>query len=115
MGMLTDPPDLDLGSGVVAWWTRWAPDRSLNPQWAHLADVDPCGLILEHPDARDPTRRCESGLTFDLAGMAEVFPGPRWQVVSLEPLTLSPSILCSPDKGGCGLHGFIRGGRWESV
>lgn len=37
---------------------------------------------------------------------------PEWHVDSLDPLTLSPSVLCAPDRGGCGHHGFIRGGRW---
>lgn len=32
-----------------------------------------------------------------------------WQVVSKDPLTLEPSILRKP----CGLHGYIRNGRWE--
>jgi hypothetical protein len=31
-----------------------------------------------------------------------------WNVVSLDPLTLSPSVLCRT----CQLHGFIRDGRW---
>lgn len=33
---------------------------------------------------------------------------PVWQVESWDPLTLSPSVLCNT----CGLHGFIREGRW---
>lgn len=33
--------------------------------------------------------------------------GTTWDVDSLEPLTLSPSVAC-----GCGVHGFIRSGRW---
>lgn len=32
----------------------------------------------------------------------------HWTVEKLDPLTLSPSLLCS-----CGDHGFIREGRWE--
>lgn len=31
-----------------------------------------------------------------------------WTIVQLEPLTLSPSVLCT----ACGHHGFIQGGRW---
>jgi len=31
-----------------------------------------------------------------------------WDVVSENPLTLSPSLLCR----ACGDHGFIRGGKW---
>lgn len=30
---------------------------------------------------------------------------------TFETLTLSPSILRAKDKGGCGWHGFIRGGQ----
>jgi hypothetical protein len=33
-----------------------------------------------------------------------------WQLVSKEPLTLSPSFLCH-----CGHHGFIRDGKWISA
>lgn len=33
------------------------------------------------------------------------------EIVSRDPLTVSPSILC-PD---CGLHGYIRSGEWQSV
>lgn len=32
---------------------------------------------------------------------------PWWSVENEDPLTLSPSIACP-----CGLHGFIRDGRW---
>ena len=31
-----------------------------------------------------------------------------WKVEGLEPLTISPSLLCRE----CGHHGFIRGGQW---
>jgi hypothetical protein len=110
---VTDPAPIDFGSGVIGYRNSWAPDRTLNPRWAHLADVAWCGLELDHPDARDPSKRCDSGLLFDLPEMAEVWPDrPRWQVVTWDPLTLSPSILCDPEMGGCGLHGHIREGRW---
>lgn len=33
----------------------------------------------------------------------------KWQIESVDPLTLSPSLLCR----ACGHHGFIRNGRWE--
>lgn len=33
---------------------------------------------------------------------------PSWIVESVEPLTLSPSVLCTT----CGHHGFIRDGKW---
>jgi hypothetical protein len=42
------------------------------------------------------------------AGSAIPGGGTYWDVLSLDPLTLSPSVLCR----GCGHHGFIREGRW---
>lgn len=62
------------------------------------------GLIESHraPDGRE----CGGSVTF-LVPEAEGLPGPRWQVDSWEPLTISPSVLCS-----CGHHGWIRDGRW---
>lgn len=38
-------------------------------------------------------------------------PGPTWDVVSLEPLDLNPSLQCTV----CPDHGFIHGGRWASA
>jgi hypothetical protein len=35
-------------------------------------------------------------------------PDHGWDVLSTEPLTLSPSLLCRL----CGSHGFIRDGKW---
>lgn len=33
---------------------------------------------------------------------------PQWTLISLDPLTLSPSVVCR----GCGLHGFVSHGVW---
>jgi len=62
------------------------------------------GLIESHrsPDGAE----CAGSITFDVPE-AEGLRGPRWHVVSWEPLTITPSILCS-----CGNHGFITDGRW---
>lgn len=85
---------IDLGHDVAIAFTSWR-------------DRDKTGLIHSHqrPDDGEP---CAGGVMFDLPGVAEAFPGRAlWQVVSLDPLTLSPSLLCS-----CGHHGFIRDGKW---
>lgn len=37
--------------------------------------------------------------------------GATWEVVSLDPLTLTPSLNC----GGCGRHGFVTDGHWVPV
>lgn len=36
-------------------------------------------------------------------------PGPTWQLVAVEPLHIEPSVKCTD----CGMHGWIRGDRWE--
>lgn len=32
-----------------------------------------------------------------------------WELVAAQPLEVSPSLLCR----ACGVHGFIRNGRWQ--
>lgn len=107
---------IDLGHGHVAHFFAWSPDRELNPRYAHLPDLDPAGLIIGHPpfDMRwidDPDVTCSGTVNFESTpAHREAWGGsrPEWQVISLDPLTLSPSILCRR----CGDHGFIREGRW---
>lgn len=103
----TDVAYTDLGHDVRYAFASWRLDRELNPQVAHLPDVDRYMILLEH-DCNG--RRVASGCTLDSEVSRELDPDPRprWQVVSWEPLTLSPSILCLT----CKLHGFIRNGRW---
>jgi len=98
---------MDLGHGVRAWWTAWAPDRDLNPQYAGIPDVPRYGMIYEHPASLGV---CFGGITLDTPETAAVRPPgrPVWQVVTWEPLTLAPSLLCT----ACGHHGWIREGVW---
>lgn len=62
------------------------------------------GYVLRHP--------CLSGQKGD-PNRTRLIHASRvvgWTIVTLEPLlTLQPSIHCL----GCGLHGFIRAGKWE--
>jgi hypothetical protein len=89
----------------------WEPDRELHPQYAGVPDVEHFGLILSHD--RPDGWRGVSAITFDGPVQHQLDPNrPKWTVESLDPLTLSPSILCTTSKGGCGLHGFIRDGKW---
>lgn len=65
------------------------------------------GITISH--IHDDDLVCEGSVMFDLPETREGFPdSPRWRLHSLDPLTLAPSILQRP----CGLHGFIREGRW---
>ncbi len=98
--------DLDLGHGHFLTFTCWAPDRALNPQYAHLPDDNRIGGIIRHQKL-DGTI-CEGSIFFDGPVTREVFGRhPRWTVSSWEPLTCSPSFLCH-----CGDHGFITNGVW---
>lgn len=98
---------IDLGDGHTAQWEGWYPDRELNPQHAGIPDVEKWGLVIYHknPAGQD----CAGFVTLDGEVQRRVEPNRtnRWTVESLDPLTLSPSVLCS-----CGDHGFIRDGRW---
>jgi hypothetical protein len=109
-----EPGSIDLGNGVYMRWLGFHPDRDLNPHLAHLADEDKTGIIVGHvhPDGAP----CEGAVLFDTPANRhrnEDAHRPLWQVHSLDPLHIEPSILYTPEKGGCGLHGFIREGRWQ--
>lgn len=69
------------------------------------------GVLVWHPCRQDDTRCLEMGVCggavfFDLAANGDK-NRPKWRVHSLDPLTLTPSLLCH-----CGDHGYIREGRW---
>jgi hypothetical protein len=109
---LTSDP-LDLGHNHTLEWTAFTPDRALNPQYNGIPDIDRFGAIIRHPRS-DGVGECAGGVVFESYGailIAAVTPsaaGARWNVESWDPLTISPSVLCT----ACGDHGFIRAGRW---
>ena len=78
------------------------------------------GAIHEHPWPENPdgSGACSGGIWFDVPAMRAFEaqekrpPRPKWQIVSEEPLTLSPSIQC---RGGCNVHGFVRDGKWQDA
>jgi len=107
-------PRLDLGSAHWLHFTSWGPDRKLNPQYAKFPDVEKWGAIVGHDLRPDDGNEfcqkngfCEGSITFDGPVQRQLLGGPFWQVLSWEPLTLSPSLLCH-----CGDHGQLINGRW---
>ena len=79
--------EIDLGGGI---------------QNAEVRFIDgvPDGLYYEHP--------CVNGrLSPGYVGFDPPWRG-EWKLISVEPLTISPSLLCR----ACGHHGFVRGGKW---
>lgn len=80
---------------------------------------DPMAMVKIYHWRRDGTE-CRYPHTVALADgtwakefAASGTPIRSWSVISREPLTLSPSILC-PDPG-CHDHGFIENGKWRPV
>lgn len=65
------------------------------------------GIIFRHP-CSPPN---ENGSWVPCRWRNEPDAPGKWVVESEEPLTLSPSLLCTT----CGHHGFIRSGKWEPV
>lgn len=100
---------LDLGHGHTLWFFGWYPDRALNPQYAGMPNVERAGASISHPRADDISRTCSGAVTFDLPETSHLAADDhRWRVVSWDPLTIEPSVLCRI----CGDHGYIREGRW---
>lgn len=70
----------------------------------------PCGACDEFHDCYIPfTNPLDGGLPYD--------GHPTWQRTgdTFETLTLTPSILRNPTKGGCGWHGYITNGEVLTV
>ncbi|MFZ5850340.1 MAG: hypothetical protein ACOYY2_02960 [Actinomycetota bacterium] len=90
------PPAWGMGltrlAGDTAVWVTWLPEDTTHPHLWHWCSHREWG-----PDA-------ESG--WGLAGVG------AHDVVSRDPLTLSPSVSWP---SCCGLHGFVRAGRWVSA
>lgn len=84
---------------------------SIGPgHYVKLADYNgvAVGLHEWHPNAKDPSKECSGFVFFDVETEARCKGTPAWKVESMDPLTLSPSVLCRI----CGNHGFIREGKW---
>lgn len=105
-----DELDIELGHGHFLRYFSWAPDDLPGNREAFgfpLPHVPKAGCTIVHrkPDGTE----CRSAVHFDIPEMAAVVKAAGlWQVESWDPLTLSPSLLCTE----CGDHGFIRAGRW---
>lgn len=97
--------DLTLGDDHFAEFYGWYPDRNLNPQYAAFPDADRIGVIYYHKRP-DNGKWCSGAIMFSTAPAP--LTGLRWTLESLDPLTVSPSLLCQR----CGDHGFIRNGKW---
>lgn len=66
------------------------------------------GINEEHNDQSGA--RCSGYVRFRIP-TNDTTNRPSWVIEAEEPLTLSPSILCTT----CGHHGWIRDGKWVSA
>lgn len=112
------PPEgsIDIGNDHWLRYTRWAPDRDLNPQYKDIPDIPKYGATIWHRERGGDGGYHAGGVTFDIPEVRnlDAIEGYRqhetWQVELWEPLTISPSVLCQ-----CGDHGFVRAGKWVSA
>jgi len=74
--------------------------------YTHHAGGLRAGLIDWHskPDGSE----CKGSILFDTPENVDISDKAKWQVVSMDPLHLEPSLLCRT----CGDHGWIRNGKW---
>lgn len=83
-------PDIDLGGGTIA-----RPVHS--PDWQSIV-----GYTIDHDTADG--RRCSAMV---MTGGPDI----THEIVSTNPLTISPSLIC-PE---CGAHGHVERGAWKPV
>jgi len=96
-----------LGSDHWLRYIAFKPDRTIQEnaaRYREVADDERAGATIWHPSAKDGTT-CLSYIGLNAAVNTQA---ACWSVDSWDPLTLSPSLLCTR----CGDHGFIRGGKW---
>jgi hypothetical protein len=89
---------IDIGHGVAIKFTCYNPED-------YPDAPNPSGCLIRHPNAKDPSQDCYGGVVWWRP--ESEYGRTVWTLNSLEPLDISPSVLCS-----CGSHGFIKAGRW---
>lgn len=85
-------PDVDLGDGVTGTFVSMHGD----PEKKRI------GIVVVHRRP-DNGEECWASCHWGYPGKSE-----QHELVSMDPLTVAPSLDC-PE---CGLHGYIRDGKW---
>ncbi len=91
--MLAEPGSIDLGN-------RACYQKSLDREGNWIA--------ITHWHENPQGNLCGGWVPFNVQSKYTTPNSAKWEVRSLDPLHLEPSLLCN-----CGNHGFIRAGRWE--
>lgn len=87
---------IDIGDGHSIKFVNYMGERAALNDYHRRPDGSPCAGFV-------PFRGTNYSKQFE--GQPNY---QAWDVLSTEPLTLSPSLLCRR----CGDHGFIRDGKW---
>lgn len=102
--------DLDLGEDHYLSWTHQA--RIDQKEGRPTDERGPIGAIVSH--RLETGHYCFGSIMFDVPHLREELrirgtgqPAPLWKIEYMDPLTLSPSLMCA-----CGDHGFVRDGKW---
>ena len=99
---MSDTEFVEIGHGLSA-ALRMADDdmapEGVHPGWKN---GDVLGVLLKHPCAKRGGEMTEDFIPVNY------MPSKDWKLVSREPLTMEPSVAYEC----CGLHGFVRDGRW---
>jgi len=101
---------VDIGHDHIISFYGWKPDRTLNPHLEDRPDIDILGLRVDHKTSGGED--CTLLIYLNVLGVEhfETDPKKLWEIKELDPLTLSPSLVCKE----CGDHGFIIDGKWET-
>lgn len=86
--------------------TVWLDDDNAVRFIAWRDQPEPYGANWFHRDKREPNHVCVGG--FQWRQPDPIASAVLWTLVSLEPLTIQPSLRCLT----CGAHGFITDGKW---
>ena len=88
--------EIDLGDGHRIVFSEYEGEKRVGANIIHPPVEGKCGG--------------QGWIAFEGRSWARSFGGriETWDVVSEEPFTISPSILCR----ACGDHGFVRDGKW---
>lgn len=70
-----------------------------------LRDGVRVGVAIDHPRKRRGQDDCSMNVSFDTDTETQ---GPKFHVEQMNPLTLSPVLLCLD----CSDCGYVKGGRW---
>lgn len=103
---MTDTPHADAGHGVTI-ALRLA--EGLKAPLG-IEDGVPVGVLIKHEcAARKATGNAGGGIVEDFIPVhPDAAARSPWVLESRDPITISPSVKFTC----CGLHGFVRGGKW---